>query len=600
MEFLSMYIAPILIFLLAIIMVLAWFLVRRRICGTVVKSGIDYKQEAFKIVPYPIVILKKNDAILYLNAAAEKVLKVQLRRVMGKDYKSLFSLIDSETGLPIRDMLKLSESNAWKECELKLGAQQILTAELYTTLMVEEYQSTNLESYFLSFRDITQLKVIEAQRDILKKRDGLTNLHNREAFEALLDTVIHDSRKHGASHIFFHLSLDQFKNINDTIGGYNAGDSLIRQIAKLLQHNVDQSIDFISRLNTDEFGILFRERSITSAVEAMKHIRKAIDDFQFRWDGTVYPVTVSGGFVLINKSSMTSAARVLSEGHLTCRIARKRGGNRILAYRADDVDIKQAQNNVKGVWNLKQAFKDNRFQLYAQPIHALDSAKYRLPFSHYEVLIRMYDEKGNMVPPDEFIPIAEAYAMMPILDRWVVKDIVKQLRDVKQGTEVIPVFAVNLSGTSIDDEKFLEFVLNEIDAANIDPRMLCFEITEQVAVSNLALAEKFIETLRERGSSFSLDDFGTGVSSYGYLRSLNVDYLKIDGIFIKDILSDNIAKAMVQSIVQVGHKMGLKVIAEYVENDDIIEILRKMSIDYGQGYGISRPVPLTEMIQHHM
>jgi EAL domain-containing protein (putative c-di-GMP-specific phosphodiesterase class I) len=211
----------------------------------------------------------------------------------------------------------------------------------------------------------------------------------------------------------------------------------------------------------------------------------------------------------------------------------------------------------------------------------------------------MYDDDDNIIPPDEFIPVAESNGMMPELDRWVVKDVMRQLKDVKQ-QDPLPVFAINLSGTSLDDEKFLDFVLKEIDATKIDPRMLCFEITEQVAVSNVSLAEKFIETLRARGSSFSLDDFGTGVSSYGYLRALNVDYLKIDGIFIKDILSDKVARTMVQSIVQVGHMMGLKIIAEYVENDQIAGLLRMMSIDYGQGYGIARPELLSKMIKAHV
>ncbi len=498
--------------------------------------------------------------------------------------------------MPISNFSRLAESLRWKECELTVGDKKILTAELSVILLDSGYQSEHSDSYVLSFKDITQRKALESQVEILEKRDSLTHLYNRKAFESLLKTVIHDSRKHGSSHIFFHLSIDQFNKINQTIG-YTAGDALIRRLAELLQQNVDKSIDFLSRLNTDEFGILFRERSISSAVNTMKHIRKAVNDFQFAWNGATYPVTISGGFVLVNRISKTPA-QILSYGDLTCRIAREKGGNRILAYNKKDKDVQRAENDTKGMWNLKEAFRDNRFRLFAQPIHALEPLKYKLPYSHYEILIRMYDEDGNIIPPDEFIPVAENNGMMPELDRWVVKDVMRQLKSVKPQSP-LPVFAINLSGISLDDESFLDFVLKEIDATKIDPRMLCFEITEQVAVSNIQLAEKFIETLRARGSSFSLDDFGTGVSSYGYLRSLNVDYLKIDGIFIKDILSDDVSRAMVQSIVQVGHTMGLKIIAEYVENDQIIGLLRMMSVDYGQGYGINRPEPLSDMIQQH-
>ncbi len=602
MEFLSSYyLATLLTILLAIcLVVIIWLLLRqRRHSGGILtgKTGMDYKQEAFKVIPYPILVISDKDIILYINPPAEKMFKTRLRQSVGKNYHSIFSLIASDTGLAINGFSKLTETSVWKECKLKIDDKNLLTVELSVIRMDCGYHRIGLYTNVLNFKDITQRKTLEAQLEILEKRDALTHLLNRKAFETLLKTVIQDSRKHGSSHIFFHLSIDQFKHINDTIG-YTAGDALIRRIAELLQHNIDKSIDFLSRLNTDEFGILFRERSISSAVNTMKHIRKAVDEFQFTWNSTVYPMTVSGGFVLVNRNS-TTAAKVLSEGDLTCRIARKKGGNRILAYRKDDPHVQQAQNDVKGVWNLKEAFKDNRFRLFAQPIHPLEPAKYAQPYSHYEILIRMYDDNGNIIPPDEFIPVAENNAMMPELDRWVVKDVIRQLKKVKPQTP-LPVFAVNLSGTSLDDEKFLDFVLKQINRAKIDPRMLCFEITEQVAVSNLKLAEKFIETLRARGSSFSLDDFGTGVSSYGYLRSLNVDYLKIDGIFIKDILSDNVARAMVQSIVQVGHTMGLKIIAEYVENDEIMEMLRIVSIDYGQGYGISRPKPLNEMIQAHI
>jgi diguanylate cyclase (GGDEF)-like protein len=598
MEFFSSYMVPLLIVLLLCLIAVIWFLLHRQYLGGGVtgKTAMDYKQEAFKVIPYPIVIINAKNIFLYVNPAAEKIFKIRLKNLMGRDYKSVFSLVDCETDLPISNFSRLAENSQWKECELKVGNEKILTAELSVMILDCGYRSVHIDSYVLSFKDITQRKALESQVKILEKRDALTHLYNRKAFESLLKTVIYDSRKHGANHIFFHLLIDQFKKINETIG-YTAGDALIRRIAELLQQNVDKSIDFLSRLNTDEFGILFRERSLSSAVNTMKHIREAVNNFQFAWNGVTYPVTISGGFVLISKASKM-ASQVLSDGDLTCRIARDKGGNRILAYNKNDRDVQRAQNDTKGMWNLKDAFRDNRFRLFAQPIHALKPSKYKLPYSHYEILIRMYDEDGNIIPPDEFIPVAENNGMMPDLDRWVIKDVIRHLKSVKQHSP-LPVFAVNLSGISLDDENFLNFVLKEINAAQINPGMLCFEITEQVAVSNLQLAEKFIETLRARGSSFSLDDFGTGISSYGYLRSLNVDYLKIDGIFIKDIFSDDVARAMVQSIVQVGHMMGLKIIAEYVENDQIIALLRMMSVDYGQGYGISRPKPLSEMIQAH-
>ncbi|MCK5903441.1 MAG: EAL domain-containing protein [Cocleimonas sp.] len=597
MEYFSSYSGLLLALLLASVLTIGWFLFRWKKSAVIDKAIIDYKQDVFRIIPYPIVLLNKKEACLYINPAAEKILKLKLRQIIGKDYKNIFSLLDSTTDLPLTNFQRLAEDEHWKECELKLTLddEKIMVTELSVIPMRYDYQQQVDDIYVLSLKDITHQRALEIQLSLLEKRDGLTHLHNRKAFEIVLTTVINDSRKHGATHVFFYLSIDQFRNIKDSIGSTD-GDELIKGVAKLLRQNI-QHIDIVARLNIDEFGILFREKNILKAIKIMKFINQQIDEFNFIRKGMTYPITVSGGFVLVDKNS-NSAAQVLSEGDLTCRIARKKGGGRILAYREDNADIQQAQDNLKGVWNLKQAFKDNRFSLFAQPIHPLAPKKYALAYSHYEILIRMYDEEGNIVPPDEFIPIAENYSMMPTLDRWVVREAIRQLKAVTQ-MNPIPVFAINLSGTSLDDERFLPFVLEEIESAGIDPRMLCFEITEQIAVSNLQLAEKFIETLRLRGSSFSLDDFGTGVSSYGYLRSLNVDYLKIDGIFIKDILSDDITQAMVKSIVQVGHRMGLKIIAEYVENEQIIEWLRKISIDYGQGYGIAKPEPLSEMIKPH-
>jgi EAL domain-containing protein (putative c-di-GMP-specific phosphodiesterase class I) len=224
---------------------------------------------------------------------------------------------------------------------------------------------------------------------------------------------------------------------------------------------------------------------------------------------------------------------------------------------------------------------------------------FKKPFHHYELLIRLSDEKGNPISPDEFISAAEYYSMMPTLDRWVIKNSLKQISAIP-AQKILPVFAINLSGQSLNDPHFLDFVLKEIKNSGVDPQMLCFEITEQVAVEDVTSINALIHRLKALGCKFSLDDFGTGVSSYGYLRSLDVDYLKIDGSFVKNIANDEVAKTMVQSINQVGHTMNLKVIAEYVENEEIIHILREMGVDYGQGYEICRPGPLEAVIRNHM
>ena len=247
---------------------------------------------------------------------------------------------------------------------------------------------------------------------------------------------------------------------------------------------------------------------------------------------------------------------------------------------------------------LKKAFQENRFRMHAQAIHPLKLEEYKKPFHHYECLIRLTDEKGNNISPDEFIAAAEYYSMMPMLDRWVVKNVLKHLSVIPE-QDPLPVFAINLSGQSLNDSEFLSFVQNEIKVSGVHPQMLCFEITEQVAVEDINAINQFIASLKKMGCKFSLDDFGTGISSYSYLRSLDVDYLKIDGSFVKHIANDHVAKTMVQSINQVGHTMNLKIIAEYVENETIVEILREMGVDYGQGYQIAKPCPIEDVIRNH-
>ncbi len=448
----------------------------------------------------------------------------------------------------------------------------------------------------LILNNITEKKALESKLFNLEKFDNLTHLLNRKSLESALRHVIDNAHKHDSTNILCYLTIEQFQVINDA-AGYAAGDSLITQMGELVNQNVDKSIDILGRVGGDEFAIIYCDRSLSSAILSIEKILKQVENFQFSQIGQQYPVTMSAGFVLVNKDT-TSAVRALTEAKMACNLAIKYGGNRVQAYQPDNIEIQTQQGNMEWLVILKKALQENRFEMVAQPIHPLEENAFKEPFHHYELLVRMYDEEGKQIPPDEFIPAAEYYSMMPSLDRWVVKNALSNISQIPEQTP-LPVFAINLSGQSLNDSRFLDFVLDEIKSSGVDPQTLCFEITEQVAVDDLSLVTNFIATLKSLGSSFSLDDFGTGVSSYGYLKSLDVDYLKIDGSFVKNIATDDVSNAMVQSINQVGHTMNLKIIAEYVENDEIIGLLRDIGVDYGQGYGIDRPGSLVDVIKRH-
>ena len=555
------------------------------------------------MVPNPVVLLTGQYNLVYLNPAAEALLDSPLRRNLGRPVNSLFQLFNSTTKLPINDFLDLvdvgSSVNQSKLIHCIVKYQESINAWMNVTVqIIDSHQDPMKSQYAIFLEDVSATRAVESQLNYMERHDSQTGLLNRKAFEAVLKASIDDAKKHGSSHVFMTLSIDQFKTINDTVG-YAAGDSLITKVVSVLKQTVAGEGDNIGgRLAGNDFGVLFKESTLFSAANKMKTIRDEIGAFQFNWNTRSFPVTLSGGFVVIKKDT-SSAARVLTESDIACRTARNHGGNRVIAYRAESAEMRQEQSNMEGVWNLKKAFKENSFELFAQPIHSLKDGEFDKPFSHYELLIRMVGEDSKYVPPDEFIPVAEYYSMMPELDRWVVREAFRYISQVEPSSNP-PVFAINLSGQSLDEASFRDFVLDELKSSGTDARMVCFEITEAVAVNDLTLATRFIASLKEEGSSFSLDDFGTGVSSYGYLTSLDVDYLKIDGIFVKDLMRDTIARNIVESVTQVGHSMGLKIIAEYVEDDKIIALLRKMGVDYGQGYGICKPTPLNEMIVPHL
>ncbi|KQZ43359.1 EAL domain-containing protein [Duganella sp. Root1480D1] len=430
--------------------------------------------------------------------------------------------------------------------------------------------------------DASEARRHAAQLSYQATHDDLTDIMNRREFERRLRELLAALRQgSGGEHAVLYLDLDRFKIINDT-SGHAAGDELIKQVSQLLQATLRER-DIVGRLGGDEFGIMLTQCSHEDALRVAEKVRKAVVDLHFAWGVRSYRIGVSIGVVLLDSRS-SSLKEVMKSADAACYMAKEKGRNRIHLYSDDDAELSVRQTEMEAVSRIRAALENDRFCLHLQTIAPLRPGLR----PHAEVLVRMLDEDGELVPPMAFIPAAERYDLMPLLDRWVIFHAFAALAEQPPGTS----WAINLSGASVCDEGLLEFVLEQQRVTGIALENVCFEITETVAVANLAQAATLIQDLQAQGARFALDDFGAGMSSFAYLKHLPVDYVKIDGSFIKGILHNPTERAMVESINQIAHVMGKQTIAEFVEDDAVLACLRAMGVDFAQGYGVGRPEPL--------
>ncbi len=438
--------------------------------------------------------------------------------------------------------------------------------------------------------DVTEARSLSEQLTYQACHDPLTGLINRRAFEQRLQKLLERAEAEDAEHVLCYLDLDQFKVINDNCG-HTAGDELLRQLGVVLQRQV-RGRDILARLGGDEFGILLERCSIKLAQRVTSAVRNAVEGFRFVWEDKSFNIGVSIGVVPINQASENMAS-VLSMADAACYAAKDAGRNRVHVYREDDVELAKRRGEMHWVAVINRALDQNRFVLHCQSFIPLAMGGNQR--QGYELLVRMQDDDAGIVVPGAFLPAAERYNLSTNLDRWVVGAAFKWFSAHPQHLERVLMFSINLSGSSLGDDKFLEYVIEQFRQSKLPPHKICFEVTETAAIANLVYATRFISALRRLGCRFALDDFGSGLSSYAYLKNLPVDYLKIDGMFVKDIVDDAISFAMVKSINDMGHVMGKQTIAEFVENDAILDKLREIGVDYAQGYGIDRPRPIEEI-----
>ena len=448
---------------------------------------------------------------------------------------------------------------------------------------------TNDEGEFeyavMHIQDVTKEHKLTQKLSYQAQHDSLTDLPNRFAFETKLQSLLDDEES--GEHVLCYLDLDQFKVVNDT-SGHIAGDELLKQIAILLKQALRES-DLLARIGGDEFAVLLFNCSIDAAIKQLEKILLTLRYFRFIYEGKSFNVGVSMGLVKI--STHSTLTELLKQADSACYAAKDAGRNRIHVYRHDDTFLAQRAGEMAWVTRIQHAIEQNKFVLYYQKIEPI-LADEKLP--HYELLIRMIDEEGATIPPGLFLPAAERYDLAAMIDLWVIQHVINSLNTaILKGSNVAGVYGVNLSGQSLGDTRFYEKVVQLISENDFraSGALICFEITETAAISNITAALRLMTELRSLGCQFALDDFGSGLSSFAYLKQMPVDYLKIDGMFVKDCVNDPVNLEMVGSINGIGQVMGLKTIAEFVENKAIFDKLAEIGVDYAQGYWNGPPKP---------
>lgn len=517
--------------------------------------------------------------VTYMNKAAEYLSGVDLSEATGKTLQSLFSLLSEDKSMPIDSAWLIDAASDFDEAILNRPDGQEFVVRKSTASLRDPNGS-----YFGAvtvLHDVTTIQSLSKQLIFQARHDALTGLINRYEFDRIAKHAIEDTSPEKPAHCLAYIDLDKFKVVNDTCG-HMAGDMLLRQIAALLKDKMRTS-DTLARLGGDEFAVLLTGCGLDKGYKVIMGLLQVVQEYRFTFDDKVFKVGASIGLTEITPYYPRPLSELLSTVDSACYTAKEEGGNRIHVFRPDDKDHKQHTSQLNWLSRIHQGLEKNQLVLYVQRMETLKKGAEH----HCELLVRMRDDDGTLYPPGYFLPVAERYHLMPLIDRWVIREALSIIA--RKGVNFSDICAINLSGQTLSSEGILAYIIDMIRTYNVAPQRLCFEITETAVIANLDKAQQVMRVLRKRGCRFSLDDFGSGLSSFAYLKNLEVDFLKIDGIFVKSIVNNKINRAMVESINHVGHVMGLQNIAEFAENDDIINILREIGVDYAQGYGVCKP-----------
>ncbi|HEU4780502.1 MAG TPA: EAL domain-containing protein, partial [Steroidobacteraceae bacterium] len=526
----------------------------------------------------------------YLNPVAERLTGWSVHEARGVPIGEVLQLIDESTRQPVAYKLDRvlinGETSVPSDHNVLVNrrGEELAIQETATPIRNREGEAIGA---VIVFGDVTKERRLKRALSYQASHDALTGLINRREFDLRLETAVTAAQRGEGEYVLLYVDLDQFKVVNDTCG-HSAGDRLLRDITSLLQTRVRAS-DSIARLGGDEFGLLLERCSLEQAERVADSIRQAIHGYRFLWGANSLSVGASIGLVRIGRET-TSAASVLSAADIACYAAKEGGRNRVHVYERDHGTNQHRE--MQWVGRIARAVEDGRLELYAQRIVGISANTGDTPF--FELMVRLRDEDGTLVPSNEFIPAAERYNVMVMVDRWVVGRAIELLQTCAKEGRRLPLVAVNLSGTSINDEDFLEYVMSRLNDEQV-ARALCFEITETAAVASLAKAAYFMRELKARGCRFSLDDFGSGVSSFVYLKTLPVDFLKIDGHFVAHVATDVVDRSMVEAIAKIGRAMQVATIVEKVESAEVLQVLKQIGVDYIQGFHVGEPCAIEDV-----
>lgn len=536
-----------------------------------------------------VIITDQSLDVVHMNPVAESLTGWPAFEAEGHNIKEIIRLIDSVN----RERFEIPGLSAIQESRTIHVDQNLLLVNnqnderaIELTIAPHYPAENNVCGSVMIIKDLSETKRLTSEIQHRASHDALTGLLNRQEFEYQLEKSIASAAMHDVQHVLCYIDVNQFKIINAQ-AGHTAGDYILKEVAHLLRSKI-RSIDYIGRLGGDEFAILLFNHSLENARRTAQSLIDVFQGHNFSWETQSFELGLSVGVVPVTKES-PEPAQMLTRAELTCYSAKERGRNQVHIYQTDDDELTRKHAEILRAAGITGALQEDRFMLYCQPIVSLSLGNRSI--QHYELLLRLNDSNGNIIMPGSFIPAAERYGLMPNVDRWVIHTALHNYHETfgeKSGVHI----AINLSGNSLNDDKLLDFIKDELQSSQVNPQQVCFEITETAAINNLSQASHLIKELKSIGCFFALDDFGSGLSSFTYLKNLPVDYLKIDGSFVTDMSKDNIDYAMVEAINQLGHVMGIGTIAECAESEEVVEQLRKLGVDFAQGYAIGSPIPM--------
>jgi diguanylate cyclase (GGDEF)-like protein/PAS domain S-box-containing protein len=541
-----------------------------------------------------VVTTDAESLVQYLNPVASELTGWKLDDAVGRAIDEIFRGFHEETCEPVENPVAVAMR---RNRSIKSVRPTLLIRRDGNELYIESTAAPirdpvgNVTGGVLVFHDVSESRELNRRLSYAASHDILTELVNRREFENRLERALKSAKARETSYAVLHVDLDQFKIVNDACG-HSAGDALLKQIGALLKSKIRWR-DTLARLGGDEFGVLLESCTMDEAVRTAETLREVIAEFRFVWDDRTFRLGCSVGVVPITPATDDVAA-LLTAADSACAAAKDAGRNRVYSYQENDIDLMKRRKEMQWAARISNALEENRFELFRQTIQPLQPGLD--PGAHYELLLRMRDEQGALISPELFIAAAERYGLTPSIDRWVIGQAFRWLVSEADERERLALCSINLSGQSLADEKFLPFVVDQFQKSGLNGSCICFEITETAAIASYSQANRFIHALKEIGCKFALDDFGTGLSSFGYLKHFPVDFLKIDGSFVKEILHDPIDREMVRSINEIGHLTGKQTIAEFAENAEIITMLRGIGVDYAQGYGVEEPKRLLQAV----